>query len=301
MVGFSHGADSTALLAMLQELRGPLRLPELLAVTIDHGLREASAAECKAAVKLAEDLGVAHVVERVRCRRPSETAAREARYEAFARLASAHGAAGVFLAHHARDQRETLLLRMLRGTGPLGLCGIPERRRLHRASCEIVRPLLGEEPEALRSYLVSRQISWVEDASNADAQWTMRNRIRHEILPALEARRPGCLEALRAEACALRRAVEDEAPVCSEAQDAAQTRVALRTTASPWARERIALACLDARGQRRPTRALAQRLATLFGNARIGSIVESRGHWRATRRRDHVEFAWRSAGNTWTT
>lgn len=259
-------------------------------MTIDHGLRDRAelARELESARAVARALEVRHEVVRVRCARPSETAARDARYAAFADLARRSRASALLLAHHARDQRETLVLRLLRGTGPLGLCGMPARRRLAGSSCTLVRPLLREDPATLRAVLAERGLPHVEDPSNADAAWTLRNRVRHEVLPALEDARPGALDALAREARALRRAVRHELRAWNARTPSPERLAFARTEAAPT-REVYAVEALTRLGFRQPTRKLARRLAGLLtADARRGSIVESRGHWRAQRMRDHV-------------
>lgn len=119
-----------------------------------------------------------------------EEQARSERYEALRKLAKDREAVAVFLAHHANDQAETLLLNLLRGCGPTGLGGMPAVRE------ELfVRPLLDVSREALRQWGVEQGIAFVEDPSNATPQYR-RNRIRHEVLPRLQAVEPAAVELL---------------------------------------------------------------------------------------------------------
>lgn len=186
-VAVSGGADSTALLHLLVDAHAELPL-DLHVLHVDHRLRPASEADALAVVGLASGL---RLPCRVLC--PSvdliggasvEAAAREARYEALEDAADELGLSRILTAHTLDDQAETVLLRMLRGTGVKGLRAIaPERGR-------IVRPLLAVRRQELRTYLRERGIPWLEDPSNDDLRFD-RNWLRSEILPRLEARRPG--------------------------------------------------------------------------------------------------------------
>lgn len=285
-------------------------LPPLHALTVDHGLRPESASEARRARAFAAALGVPHRTHRVELARPSETAARTARYAVFRREAAAHDAAALLLAHHADDQLETVLLRMIRGTGPFGLCGMPARRALEdgataRAAsrCQVLRPLLSERPQLLRQWLHHHEWTWVEDASNQDPDWTRRNRMRGSILPRLRRHDPDdrALRGLVREARALRRAVRREVADYDakwpRGASVDLSRIPLARDVSPWGRECIALRALESLGQRRPTRHLARRLAALIGpEGRTGTRTESRGRWTATRHRDHVHIAAQSSG-----
>ncbi len=126
----------------------------------------------------------------------TEAEARRARYRAFRTVVRRRGSAALLLAHHAGDQAETVLLRLLRGTGPRGLAGIPPRRLLTR-EVPVVRPLLCATPAALERRARRRGLRPREDETNRDPRWA-RNRVRHEILPRLEAGAPGTTELLLA-------------------------------------------------------------------------------------------------------
>jgi tRNA(Ile)-lysidine synthase len=192
VVAWSGGADSTALLAALCELRdaAPLRATfSVRAVHVDHGLQRQSRAWARHCRIVARRLRVPLSVVRVAVARDPglsrEAAAREARYRVF------EGTVGpgemLVLAQHADDQVETLLLQLLRGAGLAGLTAMPERRQFARAI--LIRPLLEAAPADLRAYLQHRGLPWVEDPSNADTAFD-RNYLRREVLPALERRWP---------------------------------------------------------------------------------------------------------------
>ena len=173
-----------ALLHALWEVRERLRL-SLEVASIDHGLRANAAAEVAMVGERAAALGLPFFPLRVdvaaarRARAASlQDAARTLRLDALDALADAHGAARVALGHQAEDQAETVLFRIVRGTGLPGLAGIPYRRD------RFVRPLLDVRRGEVLRYLRRRSIPFVDDPSNADARFA-RARIRHRLLPAL--------------------------------------------------------------------------------------------------------------------
>lgn len=186
-VGLSGGADSTALLLACAE-----RWPgQVGAVHVHHGLQAAAdgfAAQCQAlCVRLALPLQVQHVHATAASGQSPEDAARIARYKVFNALALTGigklAIKSVALAHHADDQVETVLLALSRGAGLPGLAAMPAHWR--RAGLDWHRPLLRVPGSAVRDWLRVRGECWVEDPSNADPRFT-RNRIRAELLPALE-------------------------------------------------------------------------------------------------------------------
>lgn len=128
VLAISGGPDSTALLLLAARWRaGRKRGPELLAVTIDHGLRAESAAEAKQVARLARRLGVAHRILRWSGKKPKtglQEKARQARYGFLAEAAIEAGASHLLTAHTLDDQAETVLMRLLRGSGPAGLGGM---------------------------------------------------------------------------------------------------------------------------------------------------------------------------------
>lgn len=193
-VGLSGGLDSTVLLHALAASPASRR-HGLRAVHVDHGLHPQShawAAHCRA---LCERLGVPLHVEAVQVGSSVgsglEAAAREARYEAFARLL-AKGETLV-LGHHRDDQVETLLLRLLRGSGTAALAGMARLRPL--AGGQLWRPLLALPRTLLHDYARHAGLQWIEDPSNADPRHD-RSVLRHELLPQLRARWPGADAAL---------------------------------------------------------------------------------------------------------
>ncbi|MFZ6045009.1 tRNA lysidine(34) synthetase TilS [Pseudomonas sp. CR3202] len=192
-VAFSGGLDSTVLLHLLARLARHEALPPLSAIHVHHGLQAAADAWPKHCRRVCEPLGVPLEVVRVTVDSgPSlERAARDARYAAFIdRL----GVGEVLLsAQHRDDQAETLLFRLLRGTGVRGLAGMPESRPLGRGS--LVRPLLQVSRAELEAYARAEGLDWVDDPSNTDTALA-RNFLRHDIFPILRARWPRVAETL---------------------------------------------------------------------------------------------------------
>ena len=186
-IAFSGGADSTALLvACVRQWPGQVR-----AIHIHHGLQAAAdgfASHCQA---LCEQLQVPLVLCKVNAKNEAgqspEDAARKARYTALSEAVHSHpsllGVKDIAVAQHADDQVETLLLALSRGAGLPGLASMPSKWM--RDGLQWHRPLLGVPGVKLREYLTHAEVTWVEDPTNQDEQFT-RNRIRAQLLPALE-------------------------------------------------------------------------------------------------------------------
>lgn len=193
----SGGADSIAMLHGLCAVNGLRDRRWLISVAhLDHHIRSDSA-RCAAFVReSAGNLGLecrletADVPALKKAEGGSlEETARRVRYEFLRRAAEEAGAGIVAVAHHADDQAETVLHRIIRGTGLHGLGGMRQSRPIEEENAiALVRPLLGFRQAELREYLLARGLSFWEDATNADSAAATRNRIRHEILPLLEAK-----------------------------------------------------------------------------------------------------------------
>jgi tRNA(Ile)-lysidine synthase len=186
-VAYSGGADSTALLLAAAE-----RWPgNVHAIHVHHGLQAAADAFAAHCERTCADLGIPFYLRRVDARHAPgdspEDAARRARYGALAQAADEAGLRTVLLAQHADDQVETLLLALSRGAGLPGLAAMPARFSRH--GVVFLRPLLDISSADLRQWLVAAQVAFVEDPSNADTGFT-RNRIRHQLLPAIAAAFP---------------------------------------------------------------------------------------------------------------
>lgn len=196
VLAVSGGPDSTALLHGAAAL-APDRGWQLTVAHLDHGLRETSADEAATVASIAAGLGLPVEVRRVDVaalasseHRSLEDAGRQARYRFLEEVAASHGSEGLIAtAHTADDAAETVLLRLARGSGLRGLRGIPARRG------RIVRPLLLARRAILRAALDAAGISYLTDPSNTDLAHA-RNRVRADLLPALERLNPAAVEAL---------------------------------------------------------------------------------------------------------
>ncbi|MCL5769862.1 MAG: tRNA lysidine(34) synthetase TilS, partial [Planctomycetes bacterium] len=197
LVACSGGADSVALLRLLWAVNQSRYWNWRIVVAhVNHALRgRQSDADERFVRRLAAQLALPIRVKRLRLTRAakapdrvSEARARAARIAALAAMAKRHRCDVVVLAHHADDQAETVLLRLLRGAGPRGLGGMLPRRRMR--GIWFVRPLLGWPRNTLRQWLTQGGWNWREDSSNATGRF-LRNRIRHELLPLLETYQSG--------------------------------------------------------------------------------------------------------------
>jgi len=200
LAGVSGGADSMALLHSLHELAPTLDL-RLTVAHLDHGVRDEAKEDAAFVRQAAADLGLPFVEDEVdvpalagQAGISLEMAARQARYEFFARAAKGAECDAVATAHTANDQAETALLKLARGAGRGGLAGISYRTRL--CGVRVIRPFLDLNRQDIETYLSKRGIEWREDSSNKDMTF-LRNRVRHEILPMLSDRlNPGITETL---------------------------------------------------------------------------------------------------------
>ena len=197
-VALSGGADSTALLvACAKRWPGQVR-----AIHINHGLQTAAIhfeAHCLAlSSQWAVPLAVVCVDAQPTQGQSPEDAARIARYAALAKAVAADpvltDVKDIAIAQHADDQVETLLLALSRGAGLPGLASMPSAWQRHNLHWH--RPLLRVAGSDVRSWLVAQDVAWVEDPTNQDPRYT-RNRIRAQILPALEATFTGWRDTLR--------------------------------------------------------------------------------------------------------
>jgi tRNA(Ile)-lysidine synthase len=189
LVAVSGGSDSVALFHVLYRLRERLGIGRLGVAHVNHGLRgEESDGDERFVRAMARDAGAEIHVERLGGKRLGDTGleqwARAGRYGFFARVREEAGYSVVATGHTADDQAETLLMRMMRGCGLRGMMGIHAMRE-----DAVVRPLLRVRRAQLREWLVRRGLAWREDASNRDVSLG-RNRVRHELIPAVEEQYP---------------------------------------------------------------------------------------------------------------
>jgi tRNA(Ile)-lysidine synthase len=188
IVGYSGGADSTALLHALSVVRDQLEAP-VSAVHVNHGLHDDAEVWQSRCETFCRKYGVELISLNIKLEhgrgKGLEAEARRLRYEAISELLTP--GACLLTAHHADDQAETLLLNLMRGSGIDGLSAMPESRQLGTGLLQ--RPLLDFQSLALRDYLRKHHIAWSEDPSNQHLNHD-RNYVRHEIIPLLEQRWP---------------------------------------------------------------------------------------------------------------
>lgn len=189
-VAYSGGRDSTALLHVAVRSAAALGV-EVVALHVHHGLSlhaDAWLRHCRETCRRWAARGAplrfdaARLTTSPASGESVEAWARRERYAALAGLARSHGAGLVMLAHHRRDQAETVLLQGLRGAGAAGLAAMP--REACRGGLRWVRPWLERSPDAIAAYVARHRLRWVEDDSNADPRFA-RNRLRLMVWPAL--------------------------------------------------------------------------------------------------------------------
>lgn len=187
-IACSGGPDSVALVHLLEPLRKSWKL-RLVLLHVDHGLRgKASGRDARFVKKLAARLKIPFHGTRLTAQQrrqalvksSPEEGARDLRYQALGRIAARHRLRKLALAHTQDDQAETILMRVLQGTGLRGLSGIRRSRRMGRL--QLIRPLLSETKENLLGHLKKNRIVFCRDRSNGSRRF-LRNRIRLDLLP----------------------------------------------------------------------------------------------------------------------
>lgn len=194
-VAYSGGVDSHVLLYALARLRVQFPDIALTAIHVDHGLHPRSAQWARHCGEVCSVLGVACEVVPVKVRagqgKSLEAAAREARYEA---LRTRVGIGECLLTgQHREDQAETVLLQLLRGSGPPGLAAMARAAAFGRG--RLLRPLLSFSRPELLAYARQEGLTWIEDPGNTDSRFD-RNYLRHELWPRLRRRWPGASRTL---------------------------------------------------------------------------------------------------------
>ncbi|WP_404363501.1 tRNA lysidine(34) synthetase TilS [Marinobacter sp.] len=197
-VAFSGGLDSTLLLHLVNDCLPATGGSGLRAIHINHQLQpnaEACEAHCR---RTCDHLSVPLLVEAVTVKPGKagssagsglEEAARKARYEVFERVLDVGDL--LLMAHHADDQIETVLFRLVRGSAAAGLAGMPRTRPL--GSAELARPLLAFSRARLCAWALDANLSWIEDPSNTDLRFD-RNFLRRSVIPLLRQRWPNLLK-----------------------------------------------------------------------------------------------------------
>ena len=255
----------------------------LVIATFDHGTGDASRAACDLVQHAARDRGLECVVGRARrgSLRRSEASWRDARW-AFLRDVARDQSASIATAHTADDQIETVLMRVLRDAGPRGIAGL-------LAASGVLRPLLGFRRTEMHQYAIDRGVAWVEDPTNASSRF-LRNRLRHDILPALRRANPAIddvLLDLGRRAAQWRRETDAVAKVVSEVDEDARAvdvivgvvrelDIELLAVVWPAVAARVG-ATLDHRGIRR--------VSSFSRRSRIGSRIQLAGGWEVVRSR----------------
>ncbi len=187
VLAISGGPDSIALMWLAARWRRALaRGPRLIAVTVDHGLRSEAAREAREVKRLARMLDLPHRTVCWLGTKPKTglpAAARTARYRLLAQVARANGATHILTAHTRDDQAETLLMRLMRGSGMVGLSAMA--RESERDGVLLARPFLNVSKSQLVATLQKAKIGFIEDPTNRDLNFT-RPRIR-ALMPVLAA------------------------------------------------------------------------------------------------------------------
>ena len=284
VLAVSGGLDSTVLLHAASQAVARERL---VVATFDHGTGQAATEAARAVKRRAAELDLEFVGGRAKATLSSEAELRAARWNFLRSTASRRGAS-VATAHTESDQIETVLMRVMRGAGARGLAGL-------YAASDIARPLLGITRADVSEYAREHALSWVEDPTNASREY-FRNRVRHDLLPALRAVRPmidADLLALSSSAAVLRDEVEAfvavqlgltlcggqwlDVPVDALA-DRADEELALLW---PAIAARVG-ATLDRRG--------TERLTAFTREARVGARMQLAGGWQVVRSRDALQL-----------
>lgn len=187
VLAVSGGPDSVALLWLAARWRKSLKNgPDLLAVTVDHGLRAAAAHEARNVKRLASSLGITHRTLSWRGPKPKTgvpRAARDARYALLARAARSASAVAIVTAHTQDDQAETILMRLSRGSGITGLAGMAVQTERHGVA--LLRPFLEIPKARLVATLDRAKVGYADDPTNRDPAYT-RPRLR-ALMPGLAA------------------------------------------------------------------------------------------------------------------
>lgn len=195
-VGVSGGSDSMALVHFLHSISEELDI-EVIAIHVDHGIREESRDEANFVIEKCREMGVRAYKFRIDSPKIAkeknislETAAREGRYGVFNSLFKKDVVDKIALAHHLSDQAETILMHIFRGSGVAGARGMEPIR-----DGRFIRPLLSTSKEEILDYINFNNLDYVNDSSNADNTFT-RNYLRNVLFPQITAKWPGTIGAI---------------------------------------------------------------------------------------------------------
>ena len=312
VVAVSGGADSTALLLAIDELKRISRLSNDICVAhLDHHLRKSSAQDAKWVSELAKKLGYQVVIGRSKVAENAraesdniEQAARKARYTFLERTAKKVSANYVLTGHTMDDQAETVLMRLMRGSAGAGLGGMEAVRPLAKnRSIQLVRPLLWARRDETENYCLFRKIEFVTDEMNDDQRF-VRVKVRKQLLPLMQSFNNRIVEALSRTASQLR----EDGAVLFENSDALLRRasvsrqvdetkpavldVKLLANSAPALRRRALRQWLaEARGSTRRLE-MVHLLAVekLLEGSAGGRVVELPSGGRVRRRQNRLEF-----------
>ena len=220
VVAVSGGADSTALLLALHELKSASKLSVNICVAhLDHKLRKTSAQDARWVAELSQNLGYECVVGRSKVAELAqanndnlEQAARQARYAFLERTAKRKSAQYVLTGHTMDDQAETVLLRLMRGSAGAGLGGMEAMRSLGKGSIQLVRTLMWARRSDTENYCRLRKTPFLTDEMNSDLGFA-RVRVRHQLLPLMQSFNNRIVEAISRTATQLR---EDRAVLADD-------------------------------------------------------------------------------------
>lgn len=307
VVAVSGGADSVALLLALDELLKSSRLHISLTVAhLEHGLRAESEGDARWVEELAQSLGHEFVLERARVQELAvgssdnlEQAARRARYRFFARTGARLDASVVVTAHTLDDQAETVILRLLRGSGAEGLGGMEAVRPLNpESSVLLARPLLNWAGRAeTESFCRSLDVEFLVDSMNEDERFS-RVLVRKRLLPLMQGINPRAVKALARTAHLLRedaRALNELAAVLLEEAREGESQglsiKVLRSANLSLRRRALRLWLSEMRGDlRRLEMAHLVAVERLLAGERGGRVIELPGGFRVSRRKGRLFF-----------
>jgi len=285
VLAVSGGLDS---MVMLDAVAHSVDSARLIVATFDHGTGPAASAATAFVGARTASLGIPCRLERAAGPLSSEASLREARWRFLAGVAAASDAR-VCTAHNRDDQVETVLMRILRGAGARGLAGL-------EAATDVVRPLLSHSRRDIAAYARARGLAWVEDPSNTARRY-LRNRVRHELLPAMRRVHPSIdaeLLAAGREAGAWRRRVEafvEREIAVSVHGDRAALDVPADALCGRTANElRVLWPAIVARVGVALDRRGTDRLAAFVGSGRVGSRMPLSGGWEMVRGRARFEL-----------
>src|SRR5215208_5447612 len=309
VVAVSGGADSTALLLAIEELKTLNKLVvDICVAHLDHWLRDSSAQDAKWVKELAAKLGYRSVIGRSTVAEDAkatsdnlEQAARKARYAFLERMAKKLSANYVLTAHTMDDQAETVLMRLMRGSAGAGLGGMEAVRPLAKnSSIKLVRPLLWARRSDTEEYCRLRRTAFLSDEMNDDQRF-VRVKVRKQLLPLMESFNNKIVEALSRTAAQLREdgavLFNDSGALLKRASLEAETEtpaldVKVLSAAPPALRRRALRQWLaEARGSARRLEMvhLSSVEKLLDGNSG-GRVVELPSGGRVRRKRNRLEF-----------